>query len=72
MNIYVLLNTELGWDNIVCIADSLEAMAFSVECVSVESLHKMVDDDVFMHLIEREIETLPEETLEESIQKHWS
>ena len=69
--VLVLLNTELGWDNIVCIADSLEAMAFDQEHESVVSLQKMVDDNDSMHITWEMAVTLPEDTLEASIKRYW-
>jgi len=71
MRIVVVINKELGWDNVVCMADSLESAAFEMEFETVEDLKKYVEEDDDIILSWSEVSTLPEKTLKESIQKHW-
>lgn len=71
MKVFCLINTDNGWDNVVGIADSLESLAFYMECESVEVLHQMINDIPTMILKSAVVETLPEDSLQESIEKHW-
>lgn len=71
MKVVKIINRELGWDNVMCLAGSLEAAAFHLEYDTVKDLMEYVSNDKDISLVWEEVQTLPEETLEKSIEKHW-
>jgi hypothetical protein len=74
MKVLKIINTDNGWDNVMCIADSWEAAAFYLEMDSVNELKEWVKERGGEIVVSWEdIETLPEgcDTLEAAIKEHW-
>ena len=74
MKVLKIINTDNGWDNVMCLADSYEAAAFCLEMDSVEDLRKWESDrGGEIRMSWEYIETLPEgcDTLEAAIDKYW-
>ena len=75
MKVLKIINTDNGWDNVICLADSYEAAAFYMEMDSVEDLRKWESDrSGEIRMSWEDIETLPEgcDTFEAAIEKYWS
>lgn len=43
MNIVKVIQPDNGWDSVICIADSIEAAAFELECESVHEFYEQID-----------------------------
>ena len=72
MKILKIICVDLGWDNVMCLADSWESAAFNLEYETVEDLKDAAEENDWI-MEWTTIVTLPEDskTLEEAIEKHW-
>jgi len=66
----VVIQPDNDWDNILCIASSMEAAAFDLECESVEELDMEAEENGWI-IKDWLLSTLPYDTLEESIDREW-
>lgn len=71
MRILKIINNDLGCDNVWVLAESWEAAAYATDNSSVEDFKKDCEEDKAISYDWVTVETLPEATLEKSIEKHW-
>lgn len=72
MEVIKVINPELGWDNVVCVADSMQSAAFYLECETVKEFEDLIEEDQY-RIETINIETLPKgcKTLKEAVEKYW-
>ncbi|HRA10077.1 MAG TPA: hypothetical protein PKX31_00320 [Chitinophagaceae bacterium] len=72
MKIIKVIQPQNGWDNVICMADSIEAAAYELECETIEEFRyaEKVNKWIVQECV---LSTLPGgcKTLKESVEKYW-
>lgn len=71
MNVIKVINPDNGYDNVICIADSIDAAAFYLDCNSVAEFNKRANDNNW-DVSEECLQTLPNgcNNIAEAVEKH--